>query len=521
MTPASGSAVLLPPYGMGAPVRDDANRVDDSDRLLELSAQLLRTLGTALDVREIFGNMARTAQRFLRHDGLVLLLYDNSGRMEVRAMSNGDAPSGWVGRANARPVTDLPAFTIVDDLAVDRGLGRHTDLRDRALAAGYHSILDVQSVAGQQRFSLQFWSKRRAAFSPADFVISERVVDHVALAIAHEQLARREAQVPERSGPRPLVSARRAHASHTPSHAFAFIGGSAAWTTVLKQARQVAATQATVLLTGESGTGKEVVARYIHEHSLRQGEPFVAVNCAALPEQLLEAELFGYERGAFTGAVQSKPGHVEQAGQGVLFFDEVGEMVRPAQAKLLRLLQEREFQRLGGTRVQRAHARMIAATNRDLHDAVQRGEFREDLYYRLQVFEIHLPPLRERPTDVLPLAEHLLQEVGRTVGRPAGRLAPDAVDALTEYRWPGNVRQLRNVLERATILCDGGLITAEHLLLPPCDPAVTGATTVSAVERGVIERVMGECSGNKSQAARRLGVTRKQLYFRLNKYGIA
>ena len=327
------------------------------------------------------------------------------------------------------------------------------------------------------------------------------------------------AQVQERSGPRPLVSDRRAHASHAPSHAC--IGGSAGWMTALKQARQVAAAQATVLLTGESGTGKEVVARYIHEHSPRPCDPFVAVNCAALPEQLLEAELFGYERGAFTGAMHTKPGHIEQAGQGVLFFDEIGEMARPAQAKLLRLLQEREFQRLGGTRVQRAHARMIAATNRSLQDAVQRGEFREDLYYRLQVFEIHLPPLRERPNDVLPLAEHFLHEIGRAAGRPSGGLSSDAAGALVRYRWPGNVRQLRNVLERATILCDGGLITAEHLLLPPSDPAVTGATTVSAVERDLIERALGECTGNKSQAARRLGLTRKQLYFRLNKYGIA
>jgi transcriptional regulator with PAS, ATPase and Fis domain len=480
---------------------------------------LLRTLGTALEVREIFGNMARIAQHFLAHDRLVLLLYDRNGRMAVRAASSGDGPSGWVGTAHAQPRTDVPTFSIVDDLAVGRRFAGQIDLRDRALAAGYRSILEVQSLAGPQRFSLQFWSKRRAAFSPADFAISGRVADHVALAIAHEQLTCRRAEVHESARLRPLASHRRARASEVPSRVVS--GASDAWMTVLKQARQVAATDSTVLLTGESGTGKEVIARYIHEYSRRQGGPFVAVNCAALPEQLLEAELLGYERGAFTGAMHSKPGLIEQAGQGVLFFDEIGEMPRPAQAKLLRVVQEREYQRLGGVRVQRAHARMIAATNRNLHEAVQRREFREDLYYRLQVFEIHLPPLRERPTDVLPLAEHFLHEVGRTVGRPSAGLSAAAAGALVQYRWPGNVRQLRNVLERATILCDGGLITAGHLLLPPANPAVTAATTVSALERDLIERVLSECTGNKSQAARRLGVSRKQLYFRLDKYGIA
>ena len=299
------------------------------------------------------------------------------------------------------------------------------------------------------------------------------------------------------------------------------IGHSPAWASVLRQAAQVAATQATVLLTGGSGTGKEVVARFIHQQSRQQRNPFVAVNCAAFPEHLLEAELFGYERGAFTGAVQSKPGLIEQAGQGVLFFDEIGELSRPAQAKLLRLLQEREFQRLGGTRTQRTAARMIAATNRDLRQAVRDGGFREDLYYRLQVFEIHLPPLRDRPDDVLLLAEHFLKEIGRSTGRSVPALTPNAADALVRYGWPGNARQLRNVLERATILCEGRAITAAHLSLPACDLSRTATMTVSAIEREVIDRVMRECAGNKTHAARRLGLTRKQLYVRLDRYGLA
>src|SRR6202040_1690341 len=226
------------------------------------------------------------------------------------------------------------------------------------------------------------------------------------------------------------------------------IGHSPEWTNVLKQATQVAATETTALLQGESGTGKEVVARFIHRASPRKDGPFIAINCASLPEQLLESELFGYERGAFTGAQQSKPGQLELAAGGVLFLDEVSAMSLSAQAKFLRVLQEREFQRLGGTRPIKANVRVIAATNRDLCEAVEEGAFREDLYYRLQVFEIHLPPLRERRADIPLLAAAFLDEIGRTLGRPAAALTREATEALLAHQWPGNVRELRNALER-------------------------------------------------------------------------
>ena len=227
----------------------------------------------------------------------------------------------------------------------------------------------------------------------------------------------------------------------------------------------MASTETTVLLLGESGTGKEVVARFLHRASPRNGGPFIALNCAALPEQLLEAELFGYERGAYTGATQSKPGQLEQAAGGTLFLDEVAEMSPSAQAKFLRVLQEREFQRLGGTRVLRTDARVVAATNRDLQRGDRPGQFREDLYYRLNVFAIRLPPLRDRRDDILPLSEAFLAEIGRGLGRPPAGISRDARQLLIEYHWPGNVRELRNILERAAILCDGGLITTEHLAL--------------------------------------------------------
>jgi transcriptional regulator with PAS, ATPase and Fis domain len=291
---------------------------------------------------------------------------------------------------------------------------------------------------------------------------------------------------------------------------------------------RVAATEATVFLQGDSGTGKEVVARLIHRSSPRRHGPFVAINCAALPEQLLESELFGYERGAFTGAQQSKAGQIDMAARGVLFLDEVSEMSLTAQAKFLRFLQEREYQRLGGTRLQKADVRIIAASNRDIREAVERRTFREDLLYRLRVFDIPLPPLRDRVSDIPLLAARFLADVGRAMGVRTPRLRDDALDALLAHDWPGNVRELHNVLERATILADGD-IECCHLSLRPRTPRLPLPSDVSelpppsdlsVVERGTIQRVLNETEWNKSKAARRLGLTRTQLYGRLRRYGL-
>jgi transcriptional regulator with PAS, ATPase and Fis domain len=298
------------------------------------------------------------------------------------------------------------------------------------------------------------------------------------------------------------------------------IGRTGLWQQVLANAQRVAATDTTVFLQGESGTGKEVVARFIHQASPRRNGPFVAINCAALPEQLLESELFGYERGAFTGAQQAKAGQIELAARGVLFLDEVSEMSLMSQAKFLRFLEEREFQRLGGTRTQKANVRIIAASNRNLREAVDRGAFREDLFYRLQVFDIPLPPLRERIDDVPLLAEFLLDELGRTMGRAPASLADEARTALMAYSWPGNVRELRNVLERATILSDEGVIERHHLSLQLKTVPAASPNDLSAMERQTIVNVLRQTDWNKSKTARQLGLTRTQLYVRLRRYGL-
>ena len=270
--------------------------------------------------------------------------------------------------------------------------------------------------------------------------------------------------------------------------------------------------------------------------SPRATGPFVALNCAALPDQLLESELFGYEKGAFTGAAAAKPGRLELAAGGVLFLDEAGEMSPAVQAKLLRVLQEREFQRLGGTKVLKADVRVISATNRDLKQAIAKGEFREDLFYRLAVFEIRLPPLRERPEDILPLTEMFLAEFGPAIGRPVAGISREAKELLLSYPWPGNVRELKNALERAAILCEGGLITAAHLPISVSRPdsgaslptmkapaagfLPPGGVDLETVERGYVKEALRQARGNKSKAAKLLGLTRAQLYSRIEKYGL-
>jgi transcriptional regulator with GAF, ATPase, and Fis domain len=303
------------------------------------------------------------------------------------------------------------------------------------------------------------------------------------------------------------------------THFTSAIGASPAWQAVIAATVRVAVTEATVFLQGESGTGKEVVARLVHQLSLRRSCPFVAVNCAALPEPLFESELFGYERGAFTGAQQSKAGQIELAARGVLFLDEVTELSPMSQVKLLRFVQEREFRRLGATRLQKADVRIIAASNRDLNEAVEDGSFRLDLFYRLQVFDILLPPLRARVGDIALLADYFLSEIGRTTGRRPPRLLDDALEALLGYSWPGNVRELQNVLERAAIISDGD-IERRHLSLRAMPPSamVPPPTDLRTAERVTIERILDETGWNKSKAARRLGLTREQLYGRLRRY---
>ena len=492
---------------------------------LESSVELLRAIAGVLDIRTVFPRVSEIANKALPHDCLTMSFNDREGGVIMQAASAPDFLHVTRIKLAEDCASPGDGFCIVEDLQRQSlPVAEPADLQDRVVAAGYQSFLGLSTFARDQVLGLQFWSRRAGAFSVDDVSIARRIADHVALAVSHEQLAEAARRVAEARARAERLEARvRSLADELELRAGrgSLIGESTEWKDVLKKATQVAATETTVLLNGESGTGKEVVARLLHRASVRKEGPFVALNCAALPEQLLESELFGYERGAFTGAHQAKPGQIELASGGVLFLDEVSEMSTSAQAKFLRVLQEREFQRLGGTRLLKANVRVIAATNRDLRKAVERGTFREDLFYRLQVFDIRIPPLRERRGDILLLSEAFLQEIARSFGRPPAGLTRDAKDTLLRYGWPGNVRELRNALERAAILCEGGLITAQHFSLQAAESVIfASATDLNVVERRTIEHVMRDTGWNKSKAAKRLGLSRTQLYVRLRKYDL-
>jgi DNA-binding NtrC family response regulator len=308
------------------------------------------------------------------------------------------------------------------------------------------------------------------------------------------------------------------------------IGRSDAMLEVLSLVRRIAASAASVLITGESGTGKELVARAIHFNSPRAGKPFVAVNLAAVPETLIESELFGHVRGAFTDARNDRQGMFAEANGGTIFLDEIGELAGPLQAKLLRVLQEHEVRPLGSTNTVKIDVRVVAATNRDLAEMMAEGGFREDLYYRLNVIQIELPPLRRRPDDILPLVEHFLLRAGGRSDPPRRyRLASEAQRALLAYPWPGNVRELENSLERGIALCRGEEITLDDLPSQVRErkatdflaAAVARKMSLAELERNYIERVLEDEGGNKTRAAQRLGLDRKTLYRKLEEYARA
>jgi two-component system response regulator AtoC len=321
---------------------------------------------------------------------------------------------------------------------------------------------------------------------------------------------------------------------------YGLIGISAPMQSVYNVIEKVADTPSTILITGESGTGKELIARALHQQSPRADKPLIRVNCAAIPDTLIESELFGYEKGAFTGAVSSKPGRFELADGGTLFLDEIGEIPLEMQVKLLRALQENEFERVGGIKTISVDVRVVAATNRDLAAEIEAGRFREDLYYRLNVVPIHLPPLRRRVEDLPDLVAHILEKFQTRLDRPGRRIDQQALDALSAYHWPGNIRELENTLERTLLFCEDEVITASDLPdeLQPADlPAASAAATLPSsgegaslkdavkaetdrVEKQMIQSALEQTGGNVTRAAKMLQISRKSLQLKMKEHGL-
>ncbi|HEX7078653.1 MAG TPA: sigma 54-interacting transcriptional regulator, partial [Candidatus Eisenbacteria bacterium] len=523
------------------------------DRLDRIET-LLGTLAESLDIRVVFDRISEATKPILPH-GLMVL---SEMKLEARAFDvvAVAGTSDLVGAPKRVPLTDEECsrraieFELMRDIPSELEPG--TERNRLLLATGMRSWLRVPvRLAGEAHGSLSFFHREPARYDEGDVEIATRLADRVALMLSHQRLAE-EARVATEARERAerleetVETLVREVASRGRGR---IVGDSPAWKDALMAVGRVASSDTTVLITGESGTGKEVIANLTHQGSPRAGKPFVAINCAALPEQLLESELFGHEKGAFTGAIATKIGRIEQASGGTLFLDEIAEMSPQVQAKFLRVLEQREFQRVGGNRTIKADVRVVAATNRDLGTSIERQTFREDLYYRLNVFQIHIPPLRERPDDILPLTEIFLQDLGRSIGRPAAGISRDAREWLLSYPWPGNVRELRNAIERAILLCDGGLITHDHLPSTPARPAVPARLSaalaaapaaapapssngssapapasapdgmnIGAVERDLVAKALEQSRGNKSQAARVLGLSRAQLYSRIEKY---
>jgi transcriptional regulator with GAF, ATPase, and Fis domain len=477
------------------------------------------------DIHRILPKISNLLRGVIPHDRLTISFHDRDRNMSMRSVSNNNGPTFQ--RVNLAS-DDFPrdgSSVIINDLVNFSPGMEPNNFHPRVIDAGYRSYLITHVWTGKHGLGFVFWSKRGDAFHRRHVPSAQQIADLCAVAVSKERLVPR-IDLPEK----PAAYASATSDMQLPNRQENVrreekrgdLGGyprqrSAAWSAVVQSAKQVAATDTTVLLVGETGTGKEVIARLIYSESARRSGPFVPVNCAALPDTLLESELFGFERGAFTGAYHHKRGYIELAQRGVLFLDELSEMSLGAQGKLLRVLETREFQPLGSTRSQKADIRVMAATNKDLREEIRAGRFRADLYYRLGVFEISLPPLRSRKQDILPLAYKFLSDVSSGARKPAA-ISPRAEEALLHYDWPGNVRELRNVIERASILCDDRVIDVEQLAFRTRSVDHSTENEISVVERKMIERAMRECGGNKARAARTLGLSRTQLYVRLRRY---
>ncbi len=491
--------------------------------------------GIVLDESHIGNGIGRVLRRLNDALGfprsIITIFNRKSGRITIKeacGVSDEEKDRGVysLGEGIIGRVIDSGEAIIVEDIGDDSRFLNRTGFRGRE-GSGY-SFLCVPIKAGpevigalsaySERMDMSALAERKRILSIAGSILFHAVQRSQAQEEELQILREENDNLHQRLGDKPALSA--------------MVGNSKLIHALNQLASKIAVTDATVLILGESGVGKGLLAQAIHESSKRRGKPFVKLNCAALSESIIESELFGHERGAFTGAIRERKGRFELAGDGSIFLDEIGELSLNTQAKLLRVLQEREYERVGGSQTLKAGCRMIAATNKDLTERVRLGEFREDLFYRLNVFPITVPPLRERKSDIILLADFFIERFNRQNGKSVRRISTPAIDMLMAYHWPGNIRELENAIERAVILSEDDTIHGYHL--PPslqiAEPHLRGAAAkdsgagldqrLCAMEYEMIVEALKQTGGKLARSARILGLTERVIGIRAKKYGI-
>jgi formate hydrogenlyase transcriptional activator len=496
----------------------------ERDRL-KLLLDLNNSVVSTLDLRELFRAISANVRRVMEYDYASVLLPEQDGKhLRVYARNFCEGGESWLEEIVV-PATGRPASKVLESgkpLIFDRQALSQYGSQLNLWSIGIKSLCVLPMISRDRIIgTLNLGQLRDGAFSQGDVDFLCQVANQIAIgvenALNYEQVTKaRERLVEERNYLNEEIRT---------EHDFeAIIGQSPALKRILKQAELVAPTGSTVLILGETGTGKEILARAIHDISSRRERTFVSVNCAAIPMGLLESELFGHEKGAFTGAIAQKIGRFELAHQGTLFLDEVGDIPLEVQPKLLRVLQEQEFERLGSTRTLHVDARLIAATSRDLPQMVENREFRGDLFYRLNIFPILVPPLRERPEDIPLLVAHFTDKYARRMDKRISEIPAETMDALKRYPWPGNVRELQNFIERATILTSGPTLQVPLSELRQASREVhRKARTLAETEREQIMRALRESQwvlGGSGGAAERLGLKRTTLFYKMRKLGI-
>jgi formate hydrogenlyase transcriptional activator len=499
----------------------------ERDRL-KVVLDVTTAMVSRLDSRDLFKTISSSLRPVLRHEYTSLVLRDpETGEYGLHALDFPDGrdvlPEKLKGPLNESSPAGVAVITRKPVLVGVGDAGRYSsEVFHRLVSKGLQSFVCVPLLTPDGALgTLNVGSMRADAFTPEDVELLEQIGNEAAIAIENAIAYRQIATLKDKLAEEKLYLEDEIRTAYDFEE---IIGESAAWKRVLREVETVAPTDSNVLIRGESGTGKELIARAIHNLSQRRQRTFVKVNCAAIPTGLLESELFGHEKGAFTGAIAQRIGRFELANNGTLFLDEIGDIPLELQPKLLRVLQEREFERLGGTRTIQVNVRLVTATNRDLDEMVAEREFRQDLFYRVNVFPIHLPPLRERREDIPALVRYFAQKYARRMDRRIETIPAEAMDALTRWSWPGNVRELENLIERAVILTRGPVLQVPMGELRSASEPAGPTATLAAAEREHIVRVLGETDwviGGPKGAAAKLGMKRTTLQSKMRKLGIA